>query len=254
MSELPAIKWVLTNKELIAFVLSIAAFVISFVSFVQKSAEKRMGIRKQLTDTIAKLLDLNAELSKANDPNTKDKYPSNYGHLVGDQRRLIVRQAKYLADQIMSDVSPYEEMVIGIGFDDIDDPIQAETMMRSARDRMSGEFETVIVNRQYARFLFRQGRVSEGREHFETAAAMLKGTTERYNLYNGDTYDRWARAEMDLGDILKVGGLLDRAEKEFDKIRSPGTRQRFFARLNDFRNDLAKQKRDVGERLAEEPR
>lgn len=205
----------LEPKDKLTLSVSFAAFMIALFGFFQKSAEKKIGIRKQLTDTIMKLLELNVEAFKANDDKAKGNYPNEYGRLIGDQRRLIVRQAKYLSEMIPREVSPYESVVIAIAFDDIDDPPQAEILFKHALDRSMGEFERVITHRQYARFRFNQRRPEEGRALYEKASNLLNGVSDKHLMYQGDTFERWARAEKDHGDRSRFDGLVKRAGEEY---------------------------------------
>lgn len=243
MSEL--VDWLTKNKEIVALILSGAAFSISLLGYFQKSSEKRLGIRKQLTDSITKLLELNTELSKANDPKLKANYPANYGSLVADQRRLMVRQSKFLADKISKEVSPYEKMVIASGFDEIDDPIQAEDLFKQAMAETAGNFERVIVHRQYARFLFRQGREEDGRRQFEMAAGLLGSASDRHRIYNGDTYERWARAEKEMGDRTKFAELTKRATEQFSAMKQSTNKTRLLSRVLDLNAEFQREQTEL---------
>lgn len=242
-------------KDLVTVTVSFGALIVSLAGFFQRSAEAKIGLRKQLTDVLGELHKVNVELFKSNDPMTRDKYPENFGRMISDQKRFLVRQAKHLAEQIPRLVSPYENMALAVGFDDIDDIPQAETFFAHALERTSGEFETVIVHRQYARFLFRQGRAGEARSHFQEASRILLGSTDRHLIYQGDTFERWARAEKEFGDRSKVIDLLNQAEGIFEQIGSAGGKRRQMQRLNSLRiefEDEEEQMRNRTDALLEE--
>lgn len=225
-------------KDLVTLSFSFFAFVVSAWTFLQKRGETKIAIRKQLTDAIEKLHDINVESSKANDKKLCEQYPNNIDRLLSDQKRFLVRQAKYLAEQIPNLVSPYEEMVIAIFLDDIDDSLESEKWFRRAISRASNQFDEVIARRQYARSLYRNGQVDRAREHFQAASEALQGNTDRQLIYNGDTFERWARVEADFGSWGMARDLVQRAEHEYQKINVDGLRRKQLHRLLEFVNSV----------------
>jgi tetratricopeptide (TPR) repeat protein len=229
----------LENKDVVTLLVSLAAFTISVLGFLQKRSEVKAATRKQLTDIIEKLHALNTEESKANHPALRTSYPENYYSILVDQRRFLVRQARFLADQIPELVSPYEFMVIGQVFDQIDDIYEAERFFALAFSAKGlRDFERIICLRQYARFLFRQGRTEEARSKYENAVAMSKGEGNRHSVYAGDTFERWARMEADFGDPEQVLSLIERALNEFRCLTSALARARHVERLEGFRGQF----------------
>src|ERR1700722_5170643 len=89
----------------VALVFSALSFIIAIASFRQKTREGRYALRKQLTDTVQKLLELNTEYSKST--LDESKYPRNYGSLINDQRRFHARQAELMTGQIRRLVSKW---------------------------------------------------------------------------------------------------------------------------------------------------
>jgi tetratricopeptide (TPR) repeat protein len=223
--------WSSQYKDAATLGFGFSAFVVSAWTFMQKKSEAKGALRKQLTEIIEKLHDLNVENAKANDENLRKQYPKNFGRLISDQRRFLVRQAKYIAEQIPKLVSPYELMVIAIGLEEIDDAPEAEKWFRKAVSKVSNQFDEVIVRRQFGRALFRSGQVDEARKQFQLASEVLKGTSDREIIYNGDTFERWAGLETDYGSSVKASDLLQRAELEYEKIGAEWLRKRQLDRL-----------------------
>jgi tetratricopeptide (TPR) repeat protein len=221
-------------KDIAPIVISVLAFVISALSFFQKTNEANVSLRKQLTDILEKLHETNVESVKANDRKFRDNYPQNYGRLVSDRRRFLIRQAKYIAEQIPILVSPYELMFIAVGLEDIDDAPEAEKWFQSAIRKASTEFDKVIVRRQYGRCLFRNGQAADARQQYKVALTILKSTTDRHLVYQGDTYERWAGMEADYGDADEARKLFDLAILEYEKIRTDGIRERQLQRVNEL--------------------
>jgi hypothetical protein len=87
-------------------------FIIGLFTFTQKRTEFKSTLRKQLTDYIAKIHDLNVEQGKSRAANKKDDYPPDFNRLIMDQNRFVTRQMDYLANTISNMVTPYEWMVL----------------------------------------------------------------------------------------------------------------------------------------------
>jgi len=123
----------------VALALSALSFVIAIASFRQKTREGRYALRKQLTDTIQKPLELNTEYSRST--LDESKYPRNFGSLINDQRRFHARQAELMTGQIRRLVSKWELMLIGGAYNDIGDYEKADLMFRKAIHSRSSRSE-----------------------------------------------------------------------------------------------------------------
>ena len=89
---------ILRLDKLLPIVASLAALGFSYAGYRQRDKEGQLGMRKQLTDLLEKLTDLNLERSKVK--SKPEEYSPNYLGLLNDQRRFLVRQTAYLAEQI----------------------------------------------------------------------------------------------------------------------------------------------------------
>lgn len=226
--------WATYYKDAATLIFSLAAFTLSAWTFMQKQGEAKGALRKQLTDIIEKLHDLNVESSKSTDEKLGQQYPKNFGRLLSDQRRFLVRQAKYISEQIPRLVSPYELMVIAVGLDEIDDGSEAKKWFARATAKADNPFDEVIVRRQLARALFRSDQITEAREQFLHASKVLRGVSDREIIYTGDTFERWARLEADYGSQTQASQLLQAAKQEYSRIAAEGLRKRQMDRLAAF--------------------
>jgi hypothetical protein len=186
------------------------------------------------------LTDLNTEGSKYDSLKDKTGYPGNYRGLINDQRRFHVRQAAYLTKRVPELVSPYEYLVIGGSFSDVEDIETAEQFYQRAsrspsrqheRESPDETFDQVIALRGYARFLFLQARLEEGRQKFHEALLLLPKTSETTLHQRGDTYERWARTECDFGEATQYVPLLRSAISEYESLKLQRRRQQEIARV-----------------------
>src|SRR5258708_35371352 len=81
------------TRDWITLVASLGALILPVLTLCQKSGESRLALRKQLTDLLEKLTELNTEVAKFR--TKRDDYPANYIPLLNDQRRFLVRQAAF---------------------------------------------------------------------------------------------------------------------------------------------------------------
>jgi hypothetical protein len=211
-------------KDWITFFASLAAFVMSLLSFFQKTREGQQSLRKQLTEVLQKLSDFNIEVAKFNSLPDKTAYPPNFRGLISDQRRFLTRQAAYFSERIPDLVSPYEYLVMAWAFDDTDDVEQADHFFDLASRKQRNKIDQGIALRSYARFQFSQHLLDEGRANYNTALACFQGESDRLCFYRGVTYERWADQEDDWSNRDKATQLLQLAKTEYTKIKK--TRRR----------------------------
>ena len=218
-------------KDWATLLISTFALVFSILSFRQKAGEGRLALRKQLTDLLEKLTELNTEVSKFRYlREKKDEYPPNYIGLLNDQRRFIVRQAAFVASKIRNFVSPYEYLVIAGGFDSIDDTYQAESFYQLA-SKTDDLLDRGIAIRGYARYLFNRGRIEEAREHYSGAVECFKGESDHLRFSRGETYERWAGQEREWENKTEANSLLERAIAEYKSLTNPARQTREVERI-----------------------
>jgi hypothetical protein len=213
-------------KDWITLTASLLAILLSILSFRQRTGEGRLALRKQLTDLLEKLTELNTEIAKFRHLRSKkDEYPPNYDRLLNDQRRFLVRQAAFVASQIKDMISPYEYLVMAGAFDGVDDAFQAERYYQLATSNADDPLDRGIAVRGYARYLFIHGRTEEGRTQFIKAVECFNGESDLLHHYRADTYERWANQERDWSSEVEVNRLLEQASTEYGKLNNPTRRK-----------------------------
>jgi hypothetical protein len=65
-------------------------------------------------------------------------------------------------------------------------------------------------------------------------------------MYQGDTFERWARAEKDYGDRSRFDGLMKQAGEEYNKIVMVGNKQRQLSRLASLRDQFEAERKEAG--------
>ena len=216
-------------KDWITLCASLSALFFSILTYRQKSGESRLSLRKQLTELLEKLTDLNLEAGKYR--NKKTDYPTNYLGLLNDQRRFFIRQAEFVAEQIPALVSPYEYLVLAGAFDETDDTPQADKYFNLAIASTSKKFDQGIATRGYGRFLFVQGNLQEARLKIEAAIQCFVGEDDRSLIYTANSYERWAALEDEWGDPLERLRLLGKAIEFYDKLSNPTRRSAEVSRV-----------------------
>lgn len=215
----------LEAKDWITLTFSAFALLISVLSFLQKSKDSRLALRKQLTDLCEKLTLLNTEAAKFEaKPND---YPSGYTGMLNDQRRFFVRQAAFIADEIPDLVSPFEYLLIAGGLDDINDWGQAEEFFRLAKSTATNSIDRGLAMRKYGRYLYGHGKRELAREELGKALECFGGSTDRVRVFRANTLIRWHEDEIgwttDNSEALR---LLEQAEHEYQQLNNSLHRDR----------------------------
>lgn len=210
----------LQPKDWITLIASLSAFTFSALSYWQRSGDSKIGIRKQLTDTIQRLTDINTSVAKyhALSKAKRDlEFPPNYVRLLNDQRRFLVRQAEFLSRRIRPLVSPFECLLIASAFDEIDDTIRAEEFFRRACDAADA-IDRGIALRGHGQYLLARGRTDEGNGKFEASLQSFAGDSDHLRIYRAQTCERWAVQARGYGDDAVCERLLMRAVAEYAKL------------------------------------
>lgn len=236
-------------KDWITLIFSAAAFGVSVLGYVSKTRDTRLSLRKQLTEVLEKITDLNLEADTFRSLKTKDGYPPNFLRLISDQRRFLVREAAYISREISDLVSPYEYSLIAMSFDAIDDVGRAEDFFLLAIKRAQDALDRGIIRRQYGRFLFSQHRIEEAREQMQEALSCFKGTSDRLCFYRADTLERWYLHESDFGDMDQAIKHLEGALSEFQRVQFPRRREEEVKRLRAKLEEVMKNRPPADENL-----
>jgi hypothetical protein len=206
------------SKWVAVFISSLALLVTSLGHF-QKRAETKIALRKQLTELLEKLTDLNLESSKAR-TNPSQSPPNTLG-LLNDQRRFFVRQAAFLVTQLPKQVSPYEYRLVADGFNDIDETPEAEKYFRMGIKKSKTSVDKTIITRQYARWLYVERRFGEAVDQFDEAAKAAEGKGDRLTFYRFECYERFANLAAENRDHENFKLAYEKAVIEARRYENP---------------------------------
>jgi tetratricopeptide (TPR) repeat protein len=223
----------LQPKDQLTLLVSIGAIVLSFFSFRQKKSDMKLGDRKQLTDLLLKITDLNTERAKYD--LKKTDYPKNYRGLMSDQRRFLARQAEVVMSRISAQVTPFEYQLVADSFAYLGYLYEAERLFERAVSVSVTPFDRGIAIRRYAVYLFDIAEPAEGRKRFGAALGCFEGESEVARDSRVDTYLRWSNLEN--GDDAR--DLLTKASAEAEAIRLPARRQRWADQIRQRLNELS---------------
>jgi tetratricopeptide (TPR) repeat protein len=213
-------------KDLLPLPFSIAALVFSLVSYFQKKGERDQAFRKQMTDTLKELTELNLKDATFRGLKDKSTYPANYVGLLADQRRYLARQASSIFDEIPNLVNAHERVLIANAFQTVDYVEEAERFYNLAIHLTQSPVDKGLATRTYGRFLFDQARFGEGRMKYEAALSAFAGDDDRMRFYRNETLRRWAEQESRVcGDSSAAIKLLGQARDEARKMNIPARKK-----------------------------
>jgi tetratricopeptide (TPR) repeat protein len=228
----------LEAKDWVTLAASFAAIVLSILSFRQKATDMELAKRKQLTDLLEKITDLNTERAKYE--LKKSEYPESYGGLIADQRRFFARQAAFLMDRIPHLVTPFEYQLVAASFGDIGDGYEAERLFELAVSVSVTPMDRGIAVRRYGAWFFDLGLPDEARKRFEAALECFEGESDQARDYRADTYLRWSNYEKRwTEDPRRARDLLERAATESRAMRNPARREWWASRMRRHLDDLS---------------
>jgi len=213
------------TKDYVTLFSALTALIFSSLSLFQKRRETTASERKQLSEILSKLVDLNLQVATFNANALASGMPPNTPGILGDHRRFLVRQAAFLSQEPGLRVSSYEFLIIAWAFDEIDDYEQAEAFFLKAAQTNSDWMSPGLALRSYARFLYKQGDIEKARKQYEASVTAFGTRHDRARYYRGDTYARWAMQELS-SDIPHAQLLFDKGEAEFNAERNTSAKQR----------------------------
>jgi tetratricopeptide (TPR) repeat protein len=220
-------------KDWLTLTGTIVALLFSSLSYYQKRNETFWSTRRELSDTLRRIGELNVEVAKLR---VAADQSSNYAGLLNDQRRYLVRQASELAHRIRSAVTTSEYLIIAWGFDAIDDVVNADVYFRKAIETPTEQYEHGLAMRSYARFLESNHENERSREYYDKAMLEFAGDNDRATFYRADTYTRRAEALRNRGATDDAAGLFAAARAEYAKLRNSENKERLIGKLKRIEN------------------
>lgn len=222
----------LEPKDWVTLIGTAIALIFSTASLLQKHFEGKLAVRKQLSDILIKLSELNLLITKARVSEEETGKPDRTVGPLSDQRRYLVRQAAFLADRLGDDVSTYEYLMIAAAFDAADDTWQAESYFRRATTTKSADpISAGLARRALARFLYHEGDKEAGRAMYREAVATFGSQGDRARFYRGQTFERWAGQEAEWGNPAEEKELMQFALAEYQNVINPFSRTKHLGRL-----------------------
>lgn len=222
-------------KDPAAVIISSLALIVAALGYFQRSVETHIAKRKQLSDALLGLTQVNLELEKSRAASDALRTFSPIVGILNDQRRNLVRQAAFLIDRLPSDVSTPEFLTLAWAFNGIDDAFEAERSFIRAVAAASDDINRCIALRSYARFIFAESDFEGGRGLYRRAVAVVSSPTDRQRHYYGETLERWAVQEVEWGDPKRAAELLAEAVEKYDSISNPTMQNRAIVRANELR-------------------
>ena len=209
----------------LAFVLSLAA---TTISLVRSKYEKQRAIRKEITDTLAKIVATALENARLfHETAEKDSaYFQSVSSILNQQNAFLLQQATYLTDQVPDIVTAVEYNTIASATANAGDLIAAEKYYKKAISVSPNNYYRSLAIRSYANYLFLQRRFEEARESFRKAISLLVGGDDMVRYTNGLTYQMWAWNESNnAASPKRAEELFESALNEFNGIDNEAVRR-----------------------------
>ena len=221
-------------KDWITLVTSVAALIFSLLSYFQKSGDSKTALRKQLSDTLKEITEINTKDATFRFSKKKEDYPPNYIGLLNDQRRYLVRQAGWITDRIGRLVTPFDRVMIAGTFGNMDYPDEAERFYKSAMKMKQSPVDKSLTFRNYGRFLYRIGRREEALTMYCKAVEAAPENTDQGRYYRGEAWLRLADDQKEVGDSKDtIHKTLEQAKAAFSSITRPGKKAVEIARVEE---------------------
>jgi tetratricopeptide (TPR) repeat protein len=231
-----------------AAVISACSLTVSYITWRQKSSEAERTIRNQITDVIGKLDAVFAEGDKLNFENSdkrNDPYFVGRRSFLNGQKRFLARQALDLMNYVRHLVTDFEYNRVADAFCSIGDFGQANDLYIEAIKSAKQDNYKANCTRAYARCLFVQSRVEEGREQFQDAVALVSPDNDVNRFHIAETYQRWAMVEADSHNWAEAAELIKKAREVYLRIIGSRPRGDGLANLEHIENSISARQQNV---------
>lgn len=225
-----------------AAVISACSLTVSYITWRQKSSEDERTIRNQITDVIGKLDAVFAEGDKLNYENSdqrNDPYFVGRRSFLNGQKRFLARQALYLMQYVEHLVSDFEYNRVADAFCSIGDFGQANDLYIQAIKSAKPPNYKANCTRAYARCLFDQSRIKEGREQFQKAIDLVSTDNDVNRFHVAETYQRWAIVEADSHNSAEAAELIEKAREMYTRIIGGRPRGEGLANLERIKSNIS---------------
>jgi tetratricopeptide (TPR) repeat protein len=231
-----------------AAVISTCSLTVSYITWRQKSSEAERTVRNQITDTIAKLDAVFAEWDKLifeNADKASDPYFVGRRSFLNGQKRFLARQALYLMGYSSDLVTDFEYNRVADAFCSIGDFDQANELYQKSIEAAKTSYYKSICTRAYARCLFGQGKVDEGRKRFQEAVDLVQAHSDVKRFHTAETYQRWAIVEADAHNWEESSKRIEQAREMYLMITSKRQQDEGLASLYEIENRFSTRKQKL---------
>jgi len=189
-------------KDYIPLIFSLIAVAISLASTVFDRIKHRRSNRKELTDTLEKLLNLdltfaNSAFNWQENTNPEEaKKKQEIDIVLNHQRTYLVNHAEYLSNLLKDNAISNDYRIIAFAYSKIGDLDKAKGNFEKALSRPASMNAKQMTMRAFGRLLYRMGEFQNGIQIFNKAVEI----STPHERYKRDTYlslVQWAAAELD---------------------------------------------------------
>jgi len=221
----------LTLKDVLAIVLSMAAFVLSLVNLYLSNDDRVRTLRAQISDTIGKLLSAEAQARQLNaEINSPNVTREDYARLtaqrqsVNDLRLSIAQLAIYFLKQkrIRSRdlIADAEYAAVARALADNNDIGAAEYWEKAIKRAAPGVYQARL-RAFYAEFLFRLGHHDRARALYRESLQFGSELSDILRWEAMFNYIKWAKSEANVGNSKEADDCFNNAKKMYEGITTP---------------------------------
>ncbi len=201
-----------------SIIISAIALIVSVVVFIFDRIKYLRSLRKDLTDTIEKIVNVSLEANKIifnySRNSSKEDYEKSESidKNLNSQRTYLTRHAIYLIAKIPKSVIANDYRILADAFGKIGDNINQLEYYRKALQICNSEFEEVLIKRGLAKSLIKNNQISEGRMLYEEIILKYEnGKIHENSNYTSLTH--WASIELTYTDGKYLPEIIKKIEE-----------------------------------------
>lgn len=220
-------------KDILAIVLSSAAFILSLISTIitlrqkssemsQRSSETRRTVRDQLNQIIAEIIDINAEAQKIWAKAERTQLDNTLLSILNQKNFVHTRQAVFLFAQEPTIITDVEYAAVASSLASTGDYKRAEDFWKKAIEISSKSQEDMLNKvfnlRGYADFLYRYDDPLKGETEYQKAIISLNDVGDANKYTRGYTYRSQMLSELFISNTKKALDCYEEAKRIFNQI------------------------------------
>ena len=201
-----------------AFLLSASALLFNVVFNLK---ERKRNIRRTLTDTLNAVARINVEIANLKEDEKgirpeKADLRRNYDF----QRSTLMTEVEFLLSEKPEIITATDCALAAFTYNELRDFKKTGHYWQEAVARSQNPEQKQVHLRDYAAFLFRQGKVEEGRSFFNRALDVELKISDDHFAEQIETYLLWATSEYCYGYEKEFRREIDAALKLYGKIKN----------------------------------